>query len=308
MRSASAGAEASTRSARAAKCASASRNGRRRHALLGGDVVHAVVDDRGRLERLDEPVRLRHVAPQDRPLEAERARGAADLGAQQARVEAPEAAAPVERDHERRQHVQAVDRARPRRRALHAARHPAQVAARQARLAQPERLQEQHPVAARQARHQVLLVGPQLGVPLAEAEADDVAAARAVTGWPPAPGAPPRPGRCRGRARRTARAARAGAAAPAAARAGPHGHERVHPAQLRLGVERADQPQRRQPRERRARAGRRRPRAGLSVTSATSAPAARAARSHPAARGRRLSSPEAIASSRTGPRRTRAWA
>jgi hypothetical protein len=45
--------------------------------------------------------------------------------------------------------------------------------------AQAPRLDEQDAVLARQARHQVMLVGPQLGVPVGEADAHDVAAAEA---------------------------------------------------------------------------------------------------------------------------------
>jgi hypothetical protein len=143
------------------------------HALLRGDVVHAVVDDPDGLERVDQPLRLRHVAPQQRPLHTELAHGAPDLEAKQPGVQARDATPPVEGDHQRREHVQPVDRARPGERLAQAARHPGEVRAREARPAQPERLQEQHPVVLGQPRHQVLLVGPQLRVPLPEAEADD---------------------------------------------------------------------------------------------------------------------------------------
>ncbi len=53
---------------------------------------------------------------------------------------------------------------------------PPEVAGGELRPAQAERLDEQHPVGGGEAGHQVVLVGPQLGVPVGEADADDVAA------------------------------------------------------------------------------------------------------------------------------------
>ena len=85
----------------------------------------------------------------------------------------------VQRQHQRREHVQPVGRARRREPAPQPARDPREVAPGELRPAQAERLDEQHAVLARQARHQVVLVGPQLGVPVGEADAHDVAAVQA---------------------------------------------------------------------------------------------------------------------------------
>ena len=75
-RSASAGALASTRSARAAKRVLGGAEARGVDPLLGGDVIDAVVDDQRGVERVDQHLRLRHVRPQDRPPQAEPAGGA----------------------------------------------------------------------------------------------------------------------------------------------------------------------------------------------------------------------------------------
>jgi hypothetical protein len=62
-------------------------------------------------------------------------------------------------------------------------RDPGEVAAGQLRLAQAKRLHEQHAALARHARHQVLLVGPQLGVPVGEPHAQDLASAQSFGVW-----------------------------------------------------------------------------------------------------------------------------
>ena len=53
-------------------------------ALVGGDVIDAVVYDQRRVQRLDQDLRLRYVGPQDRPPQAEPARGAPHERGQQA--------------------------------------------------------------------------------------------------------------------------------------------------------------------------------------------------------------------------------
>ena len=57
-------------------------------------------------------------------------------------------------------------------------RDPREVAAGELRRSQAERLDEQHAVLAREAAHQMVLVGPQLGVPVGEPDTDDVAIAQ----------------------------------------------------------------------------------------------------------------------------------
>ena len=72
--------------------------------------------------------------------------------------------------------MQPVDRARRRESAAQPPRDAREIAPGQLRAAQAERLDEQHAVLARQARHQMVLVGPQLGIPVGEPDAHDVAA------------------------------------------------------------------------------------------------------------------------------------
>ena len=74
--------------------------------------------------------------------------------------------------------MQSVSRARWREAAPQSRCDSREVAARELRAPQAERLHEQHPVLARQARHQVVLVGPQLGVPVGEPDAHDVASSQ----------------------------------------------------------------------------------------------------------------------------------
>ena len=103
------------------------------------------------------------------------------------RVERAHHAVAVQRQHQRREHVQAVAARGGAEAASQPARDAREVAPGELRLAQAERLDEQHAVLARQARHQVVLVGPQLGVPVGEADAHDVAAAQAWASRPSAP-------------------------------------------------------------------------------------------------------------------------
>ncbi len=92
MRCASAGALASTRSARAREALLGGAEAGAVDAGLRGDVIDAVVDDEPRLKRIDEDLGLGHVGPEDRPLHPQPARGAAHLRAQEAAVERPHAA------------------------------------------------------------------------------------------------------------------------------------------------------------------------------------------------------------------------
>ena len=121
-------------------------------ARLRGDVIDAVVDDQRRLKRLDQHLCLRHVRPQDRRVQAEPARGAPHERRQQAGVERARQPAAMERQHERREDVQPVHDSRGREAAPQPPGDARQVAPRELRLAQAERLDEQHPVLARQAR------------------------------------------------------------------------------------------------------------------------------------------------------------
>ena len=186
MRSASGGALASTRSARRAKRSSAARKLSRVDSLLGGDVVDAVVDDERRVERLEQRLGLRDVGPQDRLAEPEPPRRAAHQAAQQPRVERAHGArcraagGPAARARAGRRRARGGAQPAPQ-----APRDPAQVAPGELRPAQARATRRTAPgCRARQPRHQVLLVRPQLGVPVGEADADDVAAAQAVGGRP----------------------------------------------------------------------------------------------------------------------------
>ncbi len=145
-------------------------------ALLRGDVIDAVVDDERGVEHVDQRLGLRDVAPQDRLVHAQARRGAADEGGEQPRVERADDARAVQRQHERREHVQSVRLARGREATAQPAPDASEVAPGELRAAQAERLDEEDAVLAREARHQVVLVGPQLGVPVGEADAHDVAA------------------------------------------------------------------------------------------------------------------------------------
>jgi hypothetical protein len=143
-----------------------------------GDVIDAVVDHQRGRQRVDQHLGLGNVAPQDRPAHPQAGGGSLDQPRQQARVERAHGAAAVQRQYQRRQHVQPVDGAWRRDAASQPARDARQVSSGQLGPAQPQRLDEQHPVLARQTGHQVLLIGPQLGVPVGESDAHDVAAAQ----------------------------------------------------------------------------------------------------------------------------------
>ena len=143
--------------------------------LLGRDVVDAVVDDKRRIEHVAQLLGLRRVSPEDRVAHPEPPRGAADLGPQQAPVEGANGGAAVEREHERREHMQAVGRPCPAQAAHQAAADAAQVARGELGAAQAERLDEEHAVGPCQPAHQLVLVDRQLGRPVGRADADDVA-------------------------------------------------------------------------------------------------------------------------------------
>ena len=114
IRSASFGALASTRSARAREALLGGAEARRVDQRMRGDVIDAVVDDERGVERVEQHLGLRHVGPQDRPAHAQPARGAAHERRQQPRVEPPRGRARVQRQHQRGEHVQPVRRARRR--------------------------------------------------------------------------------------------------------------------------------------------------------------------------------------------------
>ncbi len=81
--------------------------------------------------------------------------------------------------------MQVVDCAQAGEGPAEAATDPADVHARELRTPQTERLHEKHAVAAGQPRHQVMLVSPQLGFPVREADAYDVLASKRARprGW-----------------------------------------------------------------------------------------------------------------------------
>ncbi len=64
---------------------------------------------------------------------------------------------------------------------------PREVAPGELRRSQAERLDEEHAILERETAHQVLLVGPQLGIPVGESDTDDVAIAQALGGGHRAP-------------------------------------------------------------------------------------------------------------------------
>ena len=147
--------------------------------LVGRDVVDAVVDDERRVQRVEQRLGLRHVAPEHRARpQPGSARAAPHEARQQPGVDRARGGAGVQRQHERRQDVDALgDLARRRQPAAQAARDPGHVAAGDGGAPQAQRLDEEDAAAARrEAGHQVLLVRPQLGVPVGEPDADDVAA------------------------------------------------------------------------------------------------------------------------------------
>ena len=74
--------------------------------------------------------------------------------------------------------MQSVDRPWWREATPQSARDPGEVAASQLGLAQAERLDEQHSVVLCQTRHQMVLIGPQLGIPVGESDTHDVSAAQ----------------------------------------------------------------------------------------------------------------------------------
>ena len=122
------------------------------------------------------------------------------------------------------------------------------VAAGQLRPAQPERLDEQHAVARGEPRHQVVLVGPQLRVPVGEADAHDLAAGerscpecsrRRRGGSVRSRRAPRRPGRCPATARPSGPRDPAGSRRGSRFAFGPAQHEALVRRELLLGVERA---------------------------------------------------------------------
>ena len=82
----------------------------------------------------------------------------------------------VQGEHQRGEHVQPVDCARRRQPAPQPPPRCAHVAPGQLGPAQPQRLHEQDPVLKREPLHQVVLVSLQVGVPVGEPNADDVAA------------------------------------------------------------------------------------------------------------------------------------
>ena len=143
-------------------------------ALLGRHVVHAVVDDERRREHVEQRLRLRVVRPEDGGGHAQPAGRTAHEPRQQAGIERAHGGEAVQRNHERGEDVDAVDLARRCNAAAQAPQDALEVTRGELRLTQPERLDEQHPVVARQPRHQVVLIGLQLGLPVGEADADDV--------------------------------------------------------------------------------------------------------------------------------------
>jgi hypothetical protein len=74
--------------------------------------------------------------------------------------------------------VQAIDGTRRSEAASQPARDPLEVAPRELRAPQAEGLDEEDAVGSGKARHQVLLVRPQVRVPVREPETDDVAIAQ----------------------------------------------------------------------------------------------------------------------------------
>ncbi len=140
-------------------------------ALLLRDVVDAVVDHGLGPQRVHELLGLRDVGPEQRARRAPRR--PAHLRAQQEPVERAHGGVAVQRQDQRRQDAQAVTATGAAQPADQAPRQTAQVAPGDLRAAQAERLDEEHVVVAGEPAHQVLLVGPELGVPLGEADADD---------------------------------------------------------------------------------------------------------------------------------------
>jgi hypothetical protein len=120
-------------------------------ALLGGDVIDAVVDHQRRLERVEQHLRLRHVGPQDRPPDAQSARGSAHERRQQPPVERAHRPVAVKGQHQRREDVEAVHGPWWGKAAPQPPPHAGQVTPRQLRLAQAEGLDEQHAILPREA-------------------------------------------------------------------------------------------------------------------------------------------------------------
>jgi hypothetical protein len=135
-----------------------------------------VVEDERRVQHVDQHLGLRVVGPEDGGGHAELAGRTAHQPGQQARVQCAHHAEAVEGDHERREHVYAVDLTRRRQAALQPAQDALQVTRGELGLTQAERLDEQHLVLAREARHEVVLIGLELRLPVGKPDADDVPA------------------------------------------------------------------------------------------------------------------------------------
>ena len=144
-------------------------------ALLGGEVVDAVIDDKLGVEDLDQVLGLRRVGPENRPAHAQSTSRPADLAPEQPPVQRSRCGTAVEGQHQRREDVEPIDGARASQPGPQAAPDPAQVARSELRPAQAQRLDEEDLVPRREAPHQMVLVDRQLGCPVGGADADDLA-------------------------------------------------------------------------------------------------------------------------------------
>ena len=147
-------------------------------ALLGGDVVDAVVDHRLGIEGVEKDLGLRDVPPQHRCAQPQAPRREPNREPEQVAVQHADHRARMERDDQRREDGDAVSLPRRPEPAPQPARDPPQITPRaEVGPAQAERFDEQDATPGRrEPRHQMVLVGPDLVVPVVEADADDVAA------------------------------------------------------------------------------------------------------------------------------------
>ena len=141
-------------------------------------IVVDVVEHLGRRQDVDQRLCLWHERPQQRVSHVELGDRASDELRQQRGVDASQQLVGVKRQHQRSEHMQAVDLPQRVHRTGQTSADATQVAGSQLRAAQSQRLDEQDPVVHRCAHEQMLLVGEQVGVPVGEAHTHDVASAQ----------------------------------------------------------------------------------------------------------------------------------